>query len=417
MSNEGTRTRAWIVLFAATALNFLGAIFYIWSVVGKALVKSGWTSKQASLPYTTATLAFVIAMVIMGRIQDRQGPRLVGTISAILLGLGLIVCGVAKTPLMMALGFGVLVGAGSGGINVSTVAPAMKWFPIARKGMITGCVVTGIALSAVMYAPLTNSLLAARGISGAFLALGVVLLILLTIIAQLLANPPAGFNPNPGAAPGARKPANMGQDTNWAGMLRSPYFYKLWVMFIFSSAAGLMIFGHLVTIAKLQAKWEKGFLLLIFLALFNAAGRFLGGALSDLVGRINLMRTIFLVQAINMVCFSHYQTVPMLALGVAVVGLCYGASFAAFPAATADGFGLKNFGLNFGVVFTAWGVGGILGPMSAAAILDSTKSYGPAYLVSAALLLVAAVVAFTIRRPAQLEPREQPLNQDQPVRS
>lgn len=401
MASEDSRNRAWLVLAAATALNFFGAIFYIWSVAGKVLVKSGWTSKQASLPYTTATLAFVISMVIMGRVQDRKGPRFVASISSILLGLGLIVCGLAKSPAMMMLGFGLLVGAGSGGINVSTVPPAMKWFPMAKKGLITGVVVMGIALSAVMYAPLTTSLIQNQGLSMSFMLLGAALIVILLVISQLLANPPVGFNPNGGVAVGPRRPTPAGPDADWKGMLKSSYFYKLWVMFIFSSAAGLMIFGHLVIIAKVQAKWEKGFLLLILLALFNAAGRFLGGALSDRIGRVSLMRIIFLVQAANMLYFSHYLTGATLACGVAVVGLCYGASFAAFPAATADAFGLRNFGANFGLVFTAWGAGGIIGPMTAAAILDSTKSYNSAYLVSAVLLLVAAGVAFTIRSAAK----------------
>lgn len=402
MSTSKLQSRAWVVLWMATAVQFLGGLLYIWSVVGKALIKSGWTGKQASLPYTTATVAFVISMTLMGRIQDSRGPRFVGTLAGLFTGTGLILSGLVHTPLLMTLTFGVLVGAGSGTINVATTPAALKWFPSAKKGMITGIVVAGIALASVMYAPLISWLVGTYGISTAFICLGVALLVLMVGFAQFLANPPAGYDPNAGVATTPGKPVTLGTELDWRGLLKNRDFYKLWLMFAFSSSAGLMIIGHAANIAKIQVGWEKGFLLLIFLALFNAAGRFLGGTVSDKIGRINLMRIIFVIQALNMLCFSRYLSIPLLAMGVALAGLCYGGSFSVFPATTADKYGMRNFGANYGLVFTAWGVGGIIGPMTAAALLDSTKSYNLSYIVAFVLVAIAALITFTFRskRPA-----------------
>ena len=407
MSGTRVQSRAWVVLWTAAAVQFLGGLLYIWSVLSKALTAPGggfgWTSKQASLPYTTATVCFVIAMVVLGRVQDAKGPRFCGTLAGCFTGGGLILSGLVHSPLLMTLTFGVLVGAGSGSINVATTPAALKWFPSAKKGTITGIVVAFIALASILYAPLITWLISAYGVSKALIILGVALLVLMVGCAQFLANPPAGYNPNGAASAKPSSVVDHSKDADWRGMLKSFYFYKLWFMFAFSSSAGLMIIGHAAKIAKIQVHWEKGFLLLIFLAVFNAGGRFLGGSLSDKIGRINLMRIIFVVQALNMVFFKTFLSIPLLALGVALAGLCYGASFSVFPAATADKYGMKNFGSNYGVIFTAWGLGGIIGPMTAAAIVDSTKSYNMAYLVSCALLVVALLISFTLKagKPAR----------------
>ena len=129
-----------------------------------------------------------------------------------------------------------------------------------------------------------------------------------------------------------------------------------------------MIIAHATTIAKTQANWSGGYLLVMLMALFNAQGRLAGGALSDRIGRMNTLRLIFLVQAGNMLFFRTYVTPLHLALGFAVAGFCYGAMFGIIPATTSDLFGLKYFGANYGILFTAWGLSGVIGPMSAARI-------------------------------------------------
>jgi MFS family permease len=394
-------TRAWLVLWTATAVNFLAGLLYIWSVVGKALIVDyHWTGKQASLPYTTATVALVVSMALFGRLQDAIGPRVCCTLAGLLIGFGLILSGFSTDPIAMTLTFGVLVGAGCGIVNSCTTPPAMKWFPAHKKGMITGIVVAGIALASIVYSPLIAYLIARYGLSTAYISLGIGILILTVAFAQLLSNPPAGYIPPVGAAP-AQGGALLrhGEDKDWKAMIKTADFYKLWVMLAFSSSAGLMIIGHTANIAKTQVHWEKGFLLLILLALFNAGGRFLGGTLSDKIGRIHLMRIIFIGQALNMLLFSRYLSVPSLGVGVAVTGLCYGAIFSVFPATTADKFGIRNFGADYGIVFTAWGLGGVIGPMTAAAFLDATKSYNAAYWVACALLVVATLITFTFKTP------------------
>ncbi|MGI6449852.1 MAG: MFS transporter [Desulfitobacteriia bacterium] len=117
------RNKAWLVLVAAVLFNFLAGLLYIWSIISKAMMTEfNWTSSQASLPYTVALVAFVIAMVLFGRLQDMKGPRLCATISGLLMGSGLILSSLTQDPFLMIITFGIITGAGTGISAIVTTA-------------------------------------------------------------------------------------------------------------------------------------------------------------------------------------------------------------------------------------------------------------------------------------------------------
>jgi len=398
---KASRRKAWAVLCVSFAINLIIGILYIWSIISKALINDlNWTSKEASLPYTLVTVTFVIAMAIFGRLQDTKGPRITATIASILLGVGIILSGVFLNPVMLAISFGVIAGAGIGIANVSTVPPAVKWFPPEKKGMVTGVSVAGIGISAVVYSPLANGLLNAVGIEKTFIYMGIGALVLMLILSQFLVNPPAGYVPVSSGTPKKQAKKTVStpvRDMGLKDIIKTSSFYRYWIMFMISSTAGLMIIAHAANIAKVQISWEGGFYLGILLSVFNATGRISGGAISDKIGRVNLMRIIFGLQAINMLVFTFYSNVALLALGIAVAGFCYGASFSVFPATIMDLYGMKHFGANYGLIMTAWGCGGVLGPMMAAAIFDASKNYDMAYIVSGILLVITILISLTFR--------------------
>jgi OFA family oxalate/formate antiporter-like MFS transporter len=399
------RWKPWVVLVVSFLINLIIGILYIWSIISKSLIDDlGWTSKQASLPYTFVTITFVIAMAIFGKLQDTRGPRITATIASVLLGIGIILSGVFVSPVMLVITFGIIAGAGIGTANVATVPPAVKWFPLEKKGMVTGVSVAGIGISAVVYSPLANVLLNTYDIPKTFIYIGIGALILMLVLSQFLTNPPAGYIPQ-SDGPAKKQVQKAGPsaastpvpDKGLRDVLKSSSFYRLWVMFMFSSSAGLMIIAHAANIAKFQITWEGGFYLVILLSVFNAAGRFLGGLVSDKIGRINLMRIIFGLQAVNMLVFKFYSNKPLLAVGIAVAGLCYGVGFSVFPASVMDLFGMKNFGVNYGLIMTGWGLGGVIGPMMAAAVFDASKNYYMAYIIAGILLVVTLLISFTFR--------------------
>lgn len=383
------------VLWAGASLNFISGLIYMWSVISKALIEDlNFTSKQASLPYTTFTISFVIAMVVFGKIQDKKGLRLVASLGCLLMGSGLILSGIFTHAKILILTMGIIAGAGVGIINVSTSPPVVKWFPPEKKGLVTGIVVAGAGLSSTMYSPLANYLIKTVGVSKTFIYIGIIALFASIILAQALRNPNKE-EINAGLKENKHSKYIPSKDANWKEMLRSIYFYKLWLMLAFSSSAGLMIIGHITSIAKVQAKWQGGFILVILISLFNTGGRILGGSISDRIGRLNMMKVIFTIQGLNMLAFAYYKSPLSLAFGVGLGGLCYGAAFPVFPSAITDLYGLKNFGVNYGLMFTGWGLGGIIGPMVGAFIFDKSGNYNISYLLAAFLLLISIGIAFT----------------------
>jgi len=401
---KNTVARGWIVTLAGLGINLALGVLYSWSMIAKSLTADWqWSAGQASLPYAMACGIFALSMVFAGRAQDRLGPRIVATIGGALVGVGMLVASFASQtdPLPVVVGFGLLAGMGIGLGYAAATPAAVKWFPQARKGLITGLVVAGFGLASVYIAPLTEWLLGAYGIALTFRILGVGFLIVTVGLAQLLSNPPAGHVPagsTPAAVAGA---AGAPRDYEWREMVRTRQFALLWLMYAFAAFAGLMIIGHMAKIAALQMPGTSlGFALVAVLAVGNATGRVAAGWASDRIGAIRTMLVVFVAQAAMMGLLSIASSPSLLVPVAAFVGFSYGANLAVFPSTTAGYFGTKNMGVNYGLVFTAWGVGGVFGSMTAGTIVDSTQSYAIAYAVAAGLCLVAAGLTFATKPPA-----------------
>lgn len=391
-----------IVTCAAVGINLILGALYAWGVIGKALVMQWhWTKTQAALPFTVSAAAFALTMIFAGRWQDKMGPRVVARVGGIMFGVGLFTSAYATTPFEMLITFGLVGGIGIGLCYSATTPPAIKWFSPSRKGIITGIVVSGVGLAAVYISPLTQFLLKATSIQQTFMVLGVAAIVLISLLVQFLQNPPTGYVPpvNTAAGPAKAKVIFARRDVDWPEMIRSMAFCRLWVMFVLSASAGLMIIAHVAIIAQKQANWQWGFVPVATLAIFNTLGRLISGSLSDRMGRTQTMLLAFTLQAVNMLAFTHYTTPGLLVFGSAFTGLCYGTIFTLMPSATADFYGIRNLGVNYGLVFTAFGVAAITGPVLGGKICDLTGSYAMSYTISAGMLLVAAVLALTTRAP------------------
>jgi OFA family oxalate/formate antiporter-like MFS transporter len=403
MPNPPSAARGWTVVFAALAINLVLGSLYAWTTMAKAIGEQWhWTREQTALPFSVATACFATMMIFAGRLQDKIGPRFVATAGGIILGLGLLASSWTTTPLVMALTFGGIGGIGIGLGYSATTPPSIKWFPPARKGLITGLVVSGIGLSAVYISPLTQHLLKKSSIAQTFTYLGLGTIVVVALLSQLIANPPSGYVPASasGAVSGGKPGSVMRRDVDWPEMLRSPQFYQLWFMMVLSASAGLMIIVHVAFIAKEQAGIEKwGFLPVAILAIFNTLGRVVGGFLSDRLGRTRTMCLAFVLQAINMFIFVKYTTPGLIIFGAGFTGVCYGTLFPLMPSAIADFFGVKNLGVNYGLLFTGFGLAGVFGPKLGGRIHDHFHSYSYSYTISAVMLLVGAAVALTVRTP------------------
>jgi len=407
-----SRNRGWVVTFAGVGINLALGILYTWSMIKGAIEKDfGWGAAQLNDPYALCCLVFAFTMILAGRCQDRFGPRLTASVGGVLVGAGLILISQSDDYTVWLVGFGVLVGAGIGFGYSAATPPALKWFPPARTGMIAGLVVAGFGLAPVYLSPLSRYLLNRYGLQQSMAIFGAAFAVIVCGLAQMLRNPPAGFlaaatsrtAPAPPAAPGATP----------TQVLQSPGFYVLWAIFFIGAGAGLMVISSVSGMAK-KSMGDAAFVAVAVMAIGNAAGRIGAGLLSDRIGRRWTLILVLLCQAALMLVAipvtRSTDTAPLTVVAVAtLIGFNYGANLSLFPAFAKDLWGLKAFGLNYGILFTAWGVGGfVLSRLQQTLAATSGGSYASSFLTACALLVAGALLALTIkplRAPAQKEAR------------
>ncbi len=411
----------WRVTFAGMGINLALGILYTWSVIAGGVPKEwGWDQSDKAWPYSIACLVFCLIMVPAGRMQDRLSPRLVATIGGLLVGAGMILAAAIgmATPthslLGFIIGFGVLAGAGIGFGYASATPPAVKWFPKAKTGLIAGLVVSGFGLASVYAAPLTRGLISGVGLPYTVMILGAGFLVIVTVLAQILKPPPAGFQaepPKPVAAAGAV--ATTKEDFLPGEMMKTWQFYLLWFMYACGAGAGLMVISVTMKLGagKTIGTLGAGTIMVVTLAIGNGAGRIVAGILSDRIGRQATLAIFLLLQAVMVILLAMSGKVGALGAGISLaliatfVGACYGSNLSLFPSVTKDYYGLKNFGVNYGLVFTAWGIGGFLLAKFAGWVYDGKVvaawkgSFEFAYYTSAILLVVAALVTFVVKPP------------------
>ncbi len=396
----------WRVTFAGMGINLALGILYTWSVISKRIPEDwGWNENDKSLPYMVACLVFSLIMVLAGRMQDKIGPRIVATLGGVLVGLGLILASTTSSVWIFVVGFGVLVGAGLGFGYASATPPAVKWFPAAKTGLIAGIVVSGFGLASVYTAPLTTTLITHLGFKTAILVLGIAFMVVVVVLAQMLKTPPQGY------LPAGQKPAKIAEIGDKKKeflpreMLRTWQFYVIWFMYVCGAGAGLMIIAKLAAIAKIQANTELGFVLVAVLAIGNGGGRVLAGMLSDKIGRKATFLMCFMCQAVLIFLISKAAsdnslgTIPAMVIISALIGANYGANLSLFPSITKDFYGLKNFGMNYGLVFTAWGVGGFMLAKLAGSMYVKYQTFVFAYYGAIVLLIIAAAMTLLVKPP------------------
>jgi OFA family oxalate/formate antiporter-like MFS transporter len=406
------KNHGWTVTLAGFGINMALGVLYTWSVISKAIPDEwGWDEADKSLPYATACLVFCLVMVPAGRLQDKVGPRLVASVGGVLVGLGMLLAALWTTdPIGYVIGFGILAGAGIGFGYASATPPAVKWFPSAKTGMIAGIVVSGFGLASVYAAPLAKWLAGNYGLDKMMMCFAVAFLIIVVGLAQLLKAPPKGmqFVKGLGQIGAMQKDYVEGtvkEDFSAGQMLKTWQFYVVWFMYACGAGAGLMVIGKLAAIAKIQAGIELGFVLVAVLAIGNGGGRIIAGLASDKIGRKPTLIFCFLSQAVLVFLLSRavegslLASTGVMALLSALIGANYGANLALFPSITKDYYGLKNFGLNYGLVFTSWGIGGFMLSRLAGSMYVKYETFNIAYYGAAILLIMAALTTLALRPP------------------
>ena len=411
IENYSEETQKKMVIGAALVVQLCLGSIYAWSIFKKALLATPYLTSDvdASLPFSVGLLSFALFMVWAGKLQDKMGPKRIATIGGILLGAGYILAGIPdflgifepNDPLLtfwLVLTYGVIGGAGIGFAYVCPIAALVKWFPDI-KGLITGIAVAGFGAGALIFAQveriLINDLSSEPSVGFAFILLGILYLIAVAGSAQFLVNPPENYT-RAAAVNSVKIDSTLSIDYEWREMIRTPQFYLLWFMFALAASAGLMTIGNVSPFVQAQNATIDGVMaanIVGFLSIFNALGRIVWGATSDRIGRTITMAAMFAILGITMIVFGSQTDVLLLTVGASIIGFCFGGNFALFPSSTADFFGTKNVGNNYGFVFTAYGIAGVFGPILAGTIVEQTGGYGQAFTILGILAFVAVILA------------------------
>lgn len=422
--------RAWLVTFAGTAVNLCLGILYAWSVWKASLIadaehlagtpmsglNEGWaylTDAEATWAYALCGFVFALFMIPGGKIQDRYGPKLGATLGGLCLAGGCILAGLMKSYTGLIVGFGILGGIGMGLAYAATTPAAVKWFGPHQRGLIVGLVVGGYGGAAIYISPLAQYLMKHHGLSGSFIGLGVLFAVVVIVAGQFLAWPPAGYVPPAPPVADVKQTAMTSVDWRASEMLRTGQFYGLVFLFIGSAQSGLLIIGNATpmlnrTAATLAFFIANAWLLSSFGGFVNAVGRVGTGFYSDRIGRANAYLVNGILSAaclFLMPTIMQTGSVVLLFLAVGIAYWQYGGGLSLMPAFTADYFGSKNMGFNYGLVFIGWGIAFFV-PQLAGYIKDVTGSLDYAFYLSGTVLILAVVASRLLRRP--LKVGEQP---------
>ena len=401
--------RGWTVVLAGTGINLALGILYTWSIFKGAIADSiaaggpgsfAWDKASINDPYATACLTFAVAMILAGKVQDKFGPRVTCIIGGLMVGTGFMWISQTTDYWAWIAGFGVMAGMGIGFGYSAATPPALKWFPPAKTGLIAGIVVAGFGLASVYIAPLAQFLLGAYGLQQSMLYFGFGFVAVTCFFGMFLANPPAGYVADSQAANLSAK-AVVVEDKSPSQILKTAKFYTLWTCFFIGAGAGLMVIGSAKGLAK-ASMGEMAFLVVAIMAVGNAAGRIVAGVVSDKIGRANTLVIMLVFQAVLMflaipVIDGTYSNPLAMPLLVTFMVFNYGTNLSLFPSFAKDLWGAKNFGMNYGILFSAWGVGAFALVRVSEMLRVKTGGFTMSFAAAGALLVVGAMLAGTLK--------------------
>ena len=363
--------KRWLILGLCCLINLCIGSVYAWSVFATPLAEllSGTTGRaltggDLAIVYTVANAVGPITMISGGFFNDRFGPKKVIFLGGLMFGVGMILSGFAKSVPMLLVTYGLLCGLGLGMTYGCTISTGVKFFPD-KRGLIGGVATAAYGLSSVILPPIANALVQGVGVSRTFVIIGIVFLLIICISSFFLFPCPDGFIPE-GWTPPAQSAASAVRDRNWKEMLSSPVFYVMLTCMLCGALSGMMIISQASPVAQNMIGMEPAAaaIAVSVLALFNALGRIAAGGLSDRIGRINTLTVALILSLGGLLAlyFSGAGTYASFYLGIAIVGICFGAFMGVYPGFTADRFGARNNSVNYGIMFIGFALAGYVGP-------------------------------------------------------
>jgi MFS transporter, OFA family, oxalate/formate antiporter len=408
-------TQRWVTLVTCLIASLCAGFGYSWSVLLKPIAEQfGWTASAVSLSFTVLIVFAASTSIFVGKALQYLQPRTCLLAGAVVFGAGIACLGFINS-LGMLYGLSCISGIGLGIIYPgATMTNLIRYFPD-RRGLASGLLAAGYGLGPVVWAPVTVGLIGEVGLMWALRIMGGLFFVLVALCSRLVSTAPSGYAPA-GWVPKADQASrvNVAEDRDWKRMLKTPVFWVLAILFTIGTTSGLMVIGHASPIAQdvLAMTPAAAGRVVSFLAVGMVLGKIGWGALSDRIGRFPVFVMMLIVAAASLLVLWHGTSYAAVVLGICAVGLCYGGFLSLMAPITAEVFGNKNLGINFGIMFLTVALAAYVGPRLAASVHASTGDYDWAFIIAAimsaaGLVLVSAYMVLARRkRPAtEMRPR------------
>ncbi len=410
-------TKRWLIAGAAVVMQLCLGSVYAWSIFKKPLMAAhGWSETSTQGTFMIYSFTFAVSVALGGMLVDRKGPRSVGILGGLLFGAGLFLAGLAVRSgsiLMLYGAYGIISGIGGGIGYVTPITTLIRWFPD-RRGLVTGLAVMGYGFGSFIMGKAGPRVIISFGIDTTFFIWGALSLFLVLGSVLLFQDPPEGWTPAGWSVKDTAGKVPAMASFTFSEAVRTIQFWTLWTLVFLIVTAGLGLISQLsplaqdVLLSKMTGPVSKAGMdavaitsggIVAMAAVFNGAGRLLWAWVSDTIGRKRVFVILFLTGATGCLFLTRADDITLFTILICYLLACYGGGLACMPAFTADEFGHAHIGKIYGVIFSACGIAGIVGPLIFARIRDMTSSFTPALYITAVMLSLGLFITLLYRSP------------------
>lgn len=393
------KTNRYVVAFSGVVLHLMLGSTYAWSVFRNPIIaETGWSQSAVAFAFSLAIFCLGMSAAFMGKLVEKFGPRVTGTISAICYAGGTALTGLAVERhelWLLYLGYGILGGLGLGSGYITPVSTIIKWFPD-KRGLATGLAIMGFGFASLLTSPIAQYFIQSDGVVTTFYIMGVIYFVIMLIVSQFMKRP----TEEDLKALGSEKTATIGKGMTATEGLKTEQFYLLWVILFINITCGIGLISAASPMAQDMAGFsaESAAVLVGILGIFNGFGRLLWAALSDYLGRPKTF-SILLIVSLFMTAGLLFLQVPwFFSIALSLLMTCYGAGFSLLPAYLSDIFGTKELAALHGFALTAWAIAGLVGPILLSETYEIFHTYTTTLVVFLVIYLIALAVSLYLAR-------------------
>jgi len=389
--------KRYYILAAGMIIQFCAGVIYMWSVFkGPIAAHLNWAPVSAALTSSVMLSMFVLGIIAGGYAQDKLGPRKVTLAGSILIGAGMASTALitGDAPWLVYVSYGVIGGLGVGTVYTCTIATVQKWFPD-RRGFASGMIVSAFGLSLVAFAPLAKFLLVTLGVPSTFLTFGIGFFAIIGFCSFFIQNPPVGFIPD-GYIP--TKAVSQRRQYSPKEIIMTKQYYLLAGALFFTLPAYFILNPVFISLGTVRGLSDGLALLGVSLTgVSSAAGRLTVSWASDKIGRKAAMISVAVIILSAALVMITGKGVLFL-ICIMLISFGFGGAASVYSAMTAESFGTKYGGMNFGLVMLGFGGSALTFPIISSR-LTAGGSYTSSFILAAATCVIAILLVSLMKNP------------------